>query len=393
MDTVNQFTQPLSDITREVDLAFNMMGWISLFLLLGITLAMVWFVFRYSRGRAKTTTQIEGHFWLEVTWIVLPVILVTWMFWVGYKGFLLIREVPEGAMVVKVTGQQWSWSFYYPEEGISTTEMVVPVNTPVKAEITAPPDDVLHSFFIPDFRVKEDAVPGKETYLWFESNRVGDFNIFCAEYCGKDHSRMISMLHVVSEEDYRKWIKAQEAKKYKPLEYEGLVNADHPAFGPDDLNIDAAALYRNYCASCHGAAGDGSGLPGVARDFNDLPKWKKSSKVTDIFRTLTEGIPGTQMRAFPNFAPWEKVGLAHQVRSFIREGAEPITEEDYAALVEQYKLDKMQGPRETIPVDRAMELLTQEAATRSAAPAEEPRPEEPPVTEELAPPHSDEPNP
>ncbi len=383
MDTGNLTTQPLSDITREVDLAFNMMGWISLFLLGGITLAMVYFVIRYSRGRAKKATQIEGNLWLEVTWVVLPVILVTWMFWVGYKGFLLIREVPEGAMVVKVTGQQWSWSFYYPEEGISTTEMTVPVNIPVKVEITAPPDDVIHSFFIPDFRVKEDAVPGKESYLWFESKRTGDFNIFCAEYCGKDHSRMISMLHVVSKEDYRKWIKAQEAKKYKPLEFAGLVDPNHPAFGPDDLNIDAAALYRNYCASCHGAEGDGSGLPGVARNFNDLPHWKKSSKVTDIYRTLIEGIPKTQMRAFPNFTPWEKLALAHTVRGFIREGAEPVTEEDYAGLVEQYELDKMQGPKETIPVERAMELLLEEDAETSAEP----------VTEELAPPHSDVPNP
>lgn len=383
MDTGNLIKQPISDITREVDLAFNMMGWISLILLGGITLAMVYFVIRYSRGRAKKTTQIEGNLWLELTWVVLPTILVTWMFWVGYKGFLLIREVPEGAMVVKVTGQQWSWSFYYPEERISTTEMTVPVNTPVKVEITSPPDDVLHSFFIPDFRVKEDAVPGKETYLWFESNRVGDFNIFCAEYCGKDHSRMISMLHVVSEDDYRKWIRAQVQKKYKPLEFEGLVDPNHPAFGPDDLNIDSAALYRNYCASCHGAEGDGSGLPGVARNFNDLPKWKKSSKATDIYRTLTEGIAGTQMRSFPNFTPWEKVGLAHTVRRFIRDGAQPITDEDYATLVEQYELDKMQGPKETITVERAMELLTEDAAETSAS-----SPEEPPVTTGLTQPPS-----
>lgn len=366
MDTVNQFNQSLSDITREVDMAFNMMGWISLILLLGITLSMIWFVVRYRRGRTTRTAQIEGNFWLEVTWIVLPVILVTWMFWVGYKGFLLIRQVPEGAMVVKVTGRQWSWSFYYPEEEVGSTEMTVPVNTPVKVEITAPPNDVIHSFFIPDFRVKEDAVPGKEGYLWFESKRTGDFNIFCAEYCGKDHSQMISMLHVVSKEDYLKWIKAQVQKKYKPLEYEGLVDPKFPAFGPDDLNIDGAALYRNYCASCHGPQGDGSGLPGVARNFNDRPKWKKTNKVTDIYRTLMEGIAGTQMRAFPNFTPWEMVALAHTVRSFIREGAEPITEEDYAALVAQFELDKIQGPKESIPVEKAMDLLEQEAAAAAA---------------------------
>jgi len=366
--------QPISDITREVDLAFSLMGWISLFLLGGITLAMIYFVVRYSRGRAKKTTQIHGNVWLEVTWVVLPTILVTWLFWVGYKGFVTIRTVPEGAMVVQVTARQWSWSFNYPDEGVNATEMVVPVNTPVKVEITAPPDDVLHSFFIPDFRVKEDAVPGKQTYLWFESNRTGDFNIFCAEYCGKDHSQMISMLHVVTEDEYRAWLKAQVKKRYKPLEYTGFTDPGHPAFGPEDLNIDADAVYRTYCASCHGATGDGSGLPGVARNFNDLENWKKSSSVTDIYITLTEGIPGTQMRAFPNFTPWERLGLAHTVRGFITRDVPATTEEDYAALVEKYELDKIQGPKETIPVERAMELLIEEAAAPPPAEAD-PTPE------------------
>jgi cytochrome c oxidase subunit II len=364
--------QPISDITREVDLAFTMMGWISLVLLAGITAAMVWFVVRYRRGRATRTKQIEGNLWLEIIWVVLPTILVTWMFWVGYKGFVTIRTVPEGAMVVQVTARQWSWSFHYPEEKVDATEMVVPVNTPVKVEITAPPDDVLHSFFIPDFRVKEDAVPGKQTYLWFESNRTGDFNIFCAEYCGKDHSQMISMLHVVTEDEYRAWLVAQEKKRYKPLEYTGFTDPEHPAFGPDDLNIDASAVYRTYCASCHGATGDGSGLPGVARNFNDLEKWKKSASVTDIYITLTEGIPGTQMRAFPNFTPWERLALAHAVRGFITRDVPQTTEADYAGLVEKYELDKIQGPKETIPVERAMELLIEEAVAPPAEPAEPP---------------------
>jgi cytochrome c oxidase subunit II len=354
-------TEPISSITREVDLAFTLLGGVSLVLLAGITLAMIWFAVRYNRKRARKTEQIEGNLWLEVTWVVIPTIIVTWMFFLGYEGFLLMRQVPDNAMVVQVTGQQWSWSFHYPDDDVSSTEMVVPVNRPVKVELTAPPEDVIHSFFIPDFRVKEDAVPGKDTYLWFESNREGEFDIFCAEYCGKDHSQMISELRVVSEVDYRSWIRSQIAKQYKPLELAALEDPQHPEFSPDKLNIDGARLYTTYCASCHGAEGDGSGLPGVARDFNDLSGWKKSPKVTDIYRTLTEGIDGTQMRAFPNFTPWEKVALAHEVRSFIPADLPSVTEEEYTALVEEYGLDEMTGPGETIPVERAMELMVAEA--------------------------------
>jgi cytochrome c oxidase subunit II len=353
----------LSDITREVDRAFLLIGVASLILLAGITIAMIVFAVRFRRGAARTTTQIRGHIWLEITWIVIPTIIVTWMFFVGFKGFFLMRNVPDGAMVVEVTGQQWMWSFHYPEEKLDTVEMVVPVNTPVKVELTSPPGDVVHSFYIPDFRVKEDAVPGMETFLWFEAEREGTYNIFCAEFCGKDHSQMLSLLKVVSQGDYEKWVRAEHARKYKPLVFEAVVDPQHEEFGPDGLNIDSQAMYKTFCQSCHGAAGDGSGLPGVARDFTKPTDWKRSGKVADIFRTLTEGIDGTQMRAYPNLSPWERVALAHRVRAFMQEKMPPDTEEEYAALVKEYELDKVKAPGETIPIERAIEILGNEEKT------------------------------
>ncbi len=353
----------LSDITREVDRALMFLGVASLILLAGITVAMIFFALRYRRAATTSTAQIHGNAKLEILWIVIPTIIVTWMFFVGFKGFFMMRNVPDGAMVVEVTGKQWMWSFRYPEEKLDTVEMVVPVNTPVKVELTAPPGDVVHSFYIPDFRVKEDCVPSMDTYLWFEAEREGIYNIFCAEFCGKDHSQMISLLKVVSQSDYDKWVRDQRAKRYKPLVFEAVVDSKHPEFGPDKLNIDAAAMYKTFCLSCHGEKGDGSGLPGVARDFTTPTDWKKSTKVADIYRTLTEGIDGTQMRPYPNLTPWERIALAHQVRTFIKDGAPPDTEEDYAALIREYELDKMKAPSETIPIERAIEILGNEDKT------------------------------
>ena len=355
-----------SDITREVDRAFALIGGVSLFLLAGITIAMLMIVIRYRRSRAETAAQFEGHKWLEVAWIVIPTMIVTWMFFIGYRGFALMREVPEGAMVVDVVGKQWMWAFSYPEEKIDTSEMVVPVNTPVRVNLTAPVGDVIHSFFIPEFRVKEDAIPGQTTYLWFEAEREGTYNILCAEFCGKDHSQMLALLKVVSPDAYLKWIEDQRLRKYEPLVFEAVINPEHPTYGEDGLNIDTRVLYQTFCRSCHGAEGDGSGLPGEARDFNAAEGWKRSSKVTDIYRTLTEGVADSQMRAFPNLTPWERVGVAHYARSLMKKKPPEDTRDDYAALVEEYGLDKVQKPRATIPIERAMEILSEEAHTRGA---------------------------
>ena len=355
-----------SEITRSVDRAFLLIGGVSILLLAGITIAIIVLVVYFGRDRATTTKQIHGHTVLEITWIVVPVLIVTWMFYVGYEGFALMRSVPDDAMVVEVTGRQWTWSFRYPEEKIDATEMVVPVGVPVKVELTAPEGDVVHSFYIPDFRVKEDAVPGQNTYLWFESDREGSFHIFCAEFCGKDHSKMISTLRVVSQEEYDRWVKDIRSKKYQPLEFEGVENPESEMFAK--LDIDASALYGTFCASCHGAAGDGSGLPGVARNFTSADNWKRSPKVTDIYRTLSEGIPDTQMRPYPNLSPWERVALAHYVRAFLKTDPPKDTRADYDALVQEYELDKVQAPTESIPIDRAMEILVEEAGDEKSKP-------------------------
>jgi cytochrome c oxidase subunit 2 len=355
-----------SDITREVDRAFALIGGMSLVLLAGITIAMLVIVIRFRRSRTDTAVQIEGHKWLEATWIVIPTVIVTWMFFVGYRGFGLMRDVPDGAMVVDVTGRQWMWSFHYPEEKIDTSEMVVPVNTPVRVNLTAPPDDVVHSFYIPDFRVKEDAVPGRSTYLWFEAEREGTYHIFCAEFCGKDHSQMLALLKVVSRVVFEEWVEDQRLRKYEPLVFEAVIDPEHETFGEEGLNIDARVLYQTFCLSCHGAEGDGSGLPGEARDFKTSGRWKRSPKVTEIYRTLTEGIAGSQMRAYPNLTPWERVGLAHYVRSFLSDKPPKDTSDDYAVLVEKYGLDKVQKPKATIPIERAMKLMSEEAQTRGA---------------------------
>ncbi|MBI4881298.1 MAG: cytochrome c oxidase subunit II [Planctomycetes bacterium] len=280
-----------SEIARQVDAAFYWIGGICVVLLIGITAVMVLFVIRYRRARRPEAVQIEGSLPLEVTWIVVPTLIVLFMFFKGYEGFKLMRAVPEDAQVVEVVGQRWFWTFIYPEQGITSDRLYAPVGRPIKLEMTAPADDVVHSLYLPAFRVKEDCVPGKKSYLWFQPEQEGRYHIFCAEYCGKDHSRMITELVVLSPEQYLAWLGRKVSDRNKPV-----VMAQ--AMDPDSAEIkerDGAALFKTFCVSCHGPEGLG-GLVENARDFTKLEGWKRSSRWRITWRRSTREATGRKPR-------------------------------------------------------------------------------------------------
>lgn len=175
----------------------------SLLLLTGITVVMIWFVIRYRRSKnPEPTSDSHGNLGIEIIWTVLPTLIVLSMFWYGWVNYKGLRNVPEGAFAVKATGRMWSWQFEY-ENGRTTNKLYVPVGKPIKVSLTA--NDVLHSFFMPAFRIKRDTVPGMDTYVWFQAPEVGSYDIFCAEYCGTGHADMITTAEVLSTEDFERW--------------------------------------------------------------------------------------------------------------------------------------------------------------------------------------------
>ena len=165
--------------TITFDNVFLLLLVISVVLLISITFTMIYFVVKYNRKKNPTPENIESHLLLEITWIVIPTLLVLGMFYYGWSGFKFMRTAPEGAMTVKATGRMWSWQFEY-DNGIKSGELKVPIGKPVKLLITS--QDVLHSLFIPAYRIKEDAVPGMETHLWFLPDKEGEYDLFCSEY-------------------------------------------------------------------------------------------------------------------------------------------------------------------------------------------------------------------
>ena len=185
---------------------------ITVFLLGLITFLMVYFVIRYHRKRSPEPAEVKENIWLEILWTVVPTVLVLTMFYYGLTGFNFLKRVPEDAMRVKVIARQWSWLFEY-ENGLRSTELKVPVGKPIKLQLTS--QDVIHSFYAPAFRIKQDVVPGMVNSLWFQSTEVGEFDVLCSQYCGLQHAKMLTKIVVLPEEDFKKWYqtgKEMEAK-------------------------------------------------------------------------------------------------------------------------------------------------------------------------------------
>lgn len=201
----------MTDIINPVDLvdrSFYFIIGFSFVFLFAITLVMIFFVIRYRREIHPTPSDIRGNLWLEIAWITIPTFIALAMFVSGWQAYTGLRDVPEGAMEIEVTGQSFSWLFLYDNDKETENEIVVPVNTPVKLNITS--SDVIHSLFIPAFRVKVDAVRGINTYAWFIAEEKGEYFFQCTEFCGTGHADMVGVIKVVSQEEYDEWINEED---------------------------------------------------------------------------------------------------------------------------------------------------------------------------------------
>jgi cytochrome c oxidase subunit II len=191
-----------ANTTLEVDFVFWFIAGISLFFLLLVTGLMIYFAVKYHRSRHPQPKETHESTLLEITWTVIPTALALAMFWYGYRAFLTMRNVPANALAIKVTGMMWKWEFTYPN-GKKTEVLYVPINKPIRLDLKS--TDVVHGFYIPAYRLKEDVVPGKDNYLWFQPQGFGAADIFCSQYCGLKHAYMISRVEVLSEPDFNTW--------------------------------------------------------------------------------------------------------------------------------------------------------------------------------------------
>ena len=233
-----------SSVSGKIDWIFEFINVICYIFLVLVTVVLVWFAVKYRRKSEGQEILGEGPthgLALELTWTIIPTGIVVAIFWVGMIGYIDLRESPEDSYEVSVTAQQWSWAFAHPDYGvIEGNELHVPLNRPVRLIMGSA--DVLHSLYVPAFRVKQDVVPGRYSSLWFTAIKPGSYQLYCTEYCGKDHSKMLATVHVLPEDEF-------QAKMGKlAREYEDLPEADLPAY--------ALTKLYNRCSSCHSLDGE-----------------------------------------------------------------------------------------------------------------------------------------
>lgn len=259
------FNSQASTFAADVDQALYINLVFSIILAVSVLGPMVYFAWKYREKNVKNE-NIENfvhHTGLEITWTVIPTIMMFILFYYGYSSMKSIRTMPDTstAITVQVEGSKWKWRYEYPanangfvhkvggaytkaikdengkviEKGtMGKSALYVPVNTNIILEMTAPLDDVIHSFYVPAFRMKEDVVPGRKTKQWFNSADVGEYDVECAEYCGTDHSYMYSRIVVLPKAEYEAWFNSSE---------------DTPK--GNYLKSGDAVLQQHGCKSCH----------------------------------------------------------------------------------------------------------------------------------------------
>ena len=253
-----------SQTARDVDAMFNFIMWISYFFSALIGILMIVFCIKYRRRPGVKADQSLTHNTpVEIVWSVIPAILCAIMFWGGYVTFLDLRTPPPDAMQINVAATRWNWTFTYANGVENMAEFHVPENTPIEMVMTS--NDVLHSFHLPAYRVKSDVLPNRYTKVWFDSGAPGMYRVYCAEYCGMEHSNMYAKLVVESQEDYEAWLTKVG---------NWMVDENGELLPP--LEIGELTYTKKGCNSCHsidGSKGLGptfGGLWGFERTFENV---------------------------------------------------------------------------------------------------------------------------
>ncbi|MBA7536545.1 cytochrome c oxidase subunit 2 [subsurface metagenome] len=236
------FSSNLSNLSEGVDKAFIIILSISFFFLIGLTAVLIYFIFRYRESKNPVASQIHGNNTLEIIWTVIPLVLVLAMFYFGWIGWKPMESTPpDDAIHIKTTARMWRWLFRY-EDGRQSDTLVIPAGKPIALDMNAL--DVIHSIYIPAFRMKKDIVPGTPRTAWFIANSPGTYDLFCTEYCGLEHSTMITTVIVLTQDEYDNWYVDNTS-----------VSADVAEETSSSASIGKQIVQQLGCNACHSADG------------------------------------------------------------------------------------------------------------------------------------------
>jgi cytochrome c oxidase subunit 2 len=304
--------QQASTIAGEVDGVFWMLTAVSAFFSTLIAFLVIYFAIRYRRrADDERPPAVEGALALEITWTVIPFIIAMFIFVWSATVYVRLYRVPDNAMQIFVVAKQWMWKLQHLEGQREINELHVPVGRPVKLTMTS--EDVIHSFFVPAFRIKQDVLPGRYTTVWFEATTPGVYHLFCTEYCGPQHAGMIGSVVVLEPAQYEAWLSGGVKKS--------LASAGETLF------------QQLGCASCHREDSGGRG-PSLAGLFGTEVKLENGATAIADESYVRESILNPQAKMVAGYQPIMPTfkGLVSeeqllQLLAFIKEqrkpGAEP----------------------------------------------------------------------
>ena len=272
-----------SSFSWSVDALYFYLSGVTLFFTLLISAVLIFFVIRYRRRTPyEIPRPVAGSHKLETLWTIIPFIIAMTMFGWGAQVYFEQYKAPANAMEVYVVGKQWMWKIQHATGQREINQLHVPVGRKVRLIMTS--EDVIHDFFVPAFRTKADVVPGKYTMLWFEATKPGTYHLFCAEYCGMNHSGMIGSVIVMEPREFDNWLS-------------GNTGSMTPAAAGQQL-------YQTLgCASCHGANGEGGRGPALVGIFGKDTPLQNGQSVRVDEPYLRESILNPQAKMVVGFGP------------------------------------------------------------------------------------------
>jgi cytochrome c oxidase subunit 2 len=276
------FPEQASSFAPGVDALYIFLLGVTAFFTILIFLAIVFLAFYYRRSAVRNRKRHVGaKYWvLEAAWIVVPLVLTMVMFLWGAAAYFEQRVIPPNAIELSVIGKQWMWKIQHPQGRGEINELHVPVGQPVLLRMIS--QDVIHSFYLPAFRVKMDVLPGRYTSLWFQATKPGTYHLFCAEYCGTDHADMRGRVVVMTPADYAKWL--------------GGGDEQPPATAGEEL------FTRFRCDTCH-VQGAQPRCPSLANLFGQPVRLSDGQVVTADEAYLRESILNPAAKVVAGYQP------------------------------------------------------------------------------------------
>ena len=283
----------------ESDIMFYSVLALSIFFFIAIAVAVIYLTVKYRHRPGRKPEPSAAHNdAMEITWTVIPTIIVVFLFWYGWRSYINVVTPPQKAVEIDVLAWRWNWQFTH-ANGITDSDLHVPVNTPVRLVMTS--KDVLHAFYAPAMRVKQDIVPRRYTYAWFLATKPGTYRLTCAEYCGTSHAQMACQK---TDKETGACLRRAVVVVHAPGDYERyLADKETESIQLPPAELGAKLYEKKGCNACHTVDGTPRVGPSFFHDFGTTVGLSDGSKVQMDENYIRESLMSPQAKARPGFPP------------------------------------------------------------------------------------------